>query len=197
MKPTVILLSGFKRAGKDFIAQALQDHIKKESYILSFAEPLKDIICETIEISHEELDYYKNNEISLYGYDDNTPFYDADPTGQYAYHTNYRSMLQRFGSEAMKKWFGDSVWADLMLTRLHKDNLYIIPDWRFNIEYDVLKEHCNLITVRINDDNLSSDGHSSEEEILDFRFDYVVDNTIKDGSIPSPILGIAEKLNKE
>ncbi|MCK4960169.1 MAG: hypothetical protein KAT00_12235, partial [Planctomycetes bacterium] len=140
----------------------------------SFAEPLKDIICTTMGISRADLDMYKN---------------DAEPIcvreGGDGYNhiaiTDFRSILQMFGTDAMKKHFGQDVWVNLLIGKLPQSGTVIISDWRFEHEYELLKSYIfgNITTVRVHDDDLTDDGHASENDLNGFSYDYVLDNTFK------------------
>ncbi len=165
---TLILVSGYKRAGKDFVSHLLQKQLR-DSVLYSYATPLKKIIADTMNISLEELDDYKN-----YG----EYIFDSDSK----ILTDFRSLLQTFGTEAMKPWFGDAVWSDVFMRQDFKSDYIIIPDWRFNTEYNEAKKvYRNVITLRIIDDNIvNTDPHPSETELDEFDFDYYIDNTRKD-----------------
>jgi len=157
-----ILINGKKRSGKDFFAKMLSQELKKLGYsseVMSFADPIKDIISTTLGISLEVLDEYKNKQAVL----------SIDGTEC----TNLRSVLQMFGTEAMKKYFGEHVWVNLLMSKANKSNDFIIvPDFRF------LKEFIkNSITIKILNNHNFIDTHISENELNDFRTDYVLDNT--------------------
>ena len=169
---TLILLSGFKRSGKDFVSDLLSKQLE-DSVIYSYASPMKEIIAVTMGITKEELDDYKNLGETIHRYTD---------FGETETITNFRSILQKFGTEAMKPWFGNSVWSDVFMRQDFKNKYIIIPDWRFNVEYEEAKKvYSNVITLRINDDNIVNiDPHPSESELANATFDYTIDNTRKD-----------------
>lgn len=172
-------MSGYKRAGKDFISDILLSKIKG-SVRYSLAEPLKDIMATTLGTSKEELDELKNRQAPCLTLDDDRTISKL---------TDFRKVLQVFGSEAMKKWFGDSVWVDVFIHKNIINDVIIISDWRFNIEYnEIVKTYDNVITLRVVDDNIvNTDMHASETELDDFNFDFTVDNTAKDSSIISAL----------
>jgi len=175
---TVIMLSGYKRAGKDFVSALLNKRLE-DSKIYSFAEPLKDIIATTLGISLKELELFKNNPTSFL-------LETSDESRQMHLHTtNYRSVLQIFGTEATKIWFGDTVWSDLFLRQNYVDDYLIISDSRFELEITELrKAYDRVITVKVIDSNIvNTDLHTSETALDRFTFDYYIDNTAKDSSI--------------
>jgi len=178
-KNTVILVSGFKRSGKDFVSNLLKESLT-DSVVYSYATPLKKIMADTLNISLDDLDSYKNDNENLYVED---AWYEMEAI------TSFRSALQVFGTEAMKPWFGDAVWSDVFVGQDLQEKYIIISDWRFNIEYEeACKYYDKVITLRVKDDNIvNTDTHASETELENFNFDYTLDNTKKD---PSIIIGV-------
>lgn len=169
----IILINGKKRHGKDYLARMLQNEFTRfgeTSQIMSFADPIKDIISTSFGITHNDLDLYKNKP-TKYTID----FVEAAGLhGEVLHVTNCRNILQKFGTEAMKKYFGEDVWANLLLNEAQKSTakFIIVPDFRF------LCEHISPYTVKIkNDDIPSDDMHRSENELNDFRFMSIIDNT--------------------
>lgn len=168
----IILINGKKRSGKDFYASHIVQKLKEQGKsveIMSFADPLKEIICNTFDISLETFNDYKNEKTNLYTQRKKLTGYDYDVV------TDFRTLIQRLGTEGIKPIFGDSVWADLLYKKAQnsKVDYVIVPDFRFLIE-----EIPNYCTIHIkNDDVDHNDSHASENELNDFRFDIVVDNT--------------------
>lgn len=170
MKPLIIQISGKKRSGKDTLAQFLTQVYQSQSKsveLLSYAEPLKQIAADIMQISTEQLDSYKNDPDS----------YKIQTTNNDTLIsvTNYRNLLQTLGSEAMKKWFGPSVWADLLNRRIQQSqaDVIIVPDWRFKSE--VIPES---IKLRVLTHIESTDTHISEVDLDNYTdFDLYVDNT--------------------
>lgn len=169
----LILVNGKKRSGKDFFAQTLKaefEKLGKTAEVMSFAEPLKDIIAETFDITHKQLDDWKNL---------------AEPVGtirqkmsgvDYTVLTDFRLILQKFGTEAMKRFFGEDVWVKLLAERAYKStaDFIIVPDFRFLSE-----DIPGAITVKIKNANFDNAGdlHRSETELDSFAFMYTFDNT--------------------
>ena len=171
----IIMIHGQKRSGKDYFADKLIKKVNRfQKY--SFADPLKDILAISLDITIDELDDYKNEEDGLYVYED-------DFTG-YKKITNFRKLLQYFGTEAMKKYFGNNVWAELFVKKYNdsKNKNFIISDYRFfDDEFLYLKNKIDdkIITIKIKNKNTNTDEHKSELEIGDEHFDYIFDNSNK------------------
>lgn len=148
----VIQISGKKRHGKDSVASLLKANFAG-ARIISFAGPMKQILATVLNMSLEELDARKNVD------------------------NEYRVYLQRLGNEAIKPIFGDDVWYNLMLkelAKLPKDQLVIIPDWRFAVEEipGAYKLRVNRPSVPVGHDN-----HASEIGLDSYeKFDYVLTN---------------------
>lgn len=156
----VILISGYKRSGKDWVSDELNERIKG-SLVLAFAEPIKDILATALSLSKNTFDELKNISAPIHT-------------------TDFRSLIQRFGNEAMKKQFGEDVWSNLLISKLPTSGVVIVSDWRFNIEYEKICEVADEVTtVRVLDHNLTAGTHASEHELDNFSFDVELNNTAK------------------
>lgn len=173
-----ILVNGKKRAGKDFFAKELKKELEALGHkvsIMAFADPIKDIIATTFDITRGELDDFKNdeNEILL---KESYKVLDMDSTRVIS---DFRLLLQRFGTEAMQATFGKQVWVDLLIKMASEcgSDYVIVPDFRF------LSEHIpGAITVKVINRGVkydSVDSHRSENELNMFDFMYLIDNTNK------------------
>ena len=169
MKPLIIQISGKKRAGKDTLAQFLRNAYQdqgKSVELMSFAEPLKDIAATILDVTPDQLDTFKNE----------PELYKLTTVNQnnLVTVTNYRSVLQLLGSEAMKKWFGPNVWVELLKHRINQSqaDVIIIPDWRFKSE--TLR---SSIKLRVLTHIKSTDTHISEIDLDNYSdFNYYIDN---------------------
>lgn len=169
----VILINGKKRSGKDFFAEKLQEELyknKKTSEVMSFADPIKEIISTTFNITKEQLDDYKNDKNKIAVVKSN------DLTVDYSVMTDFRTVLQNFGTEAMQTTFGQDVWVDLLRNKAKESDVdfVIVPDFRF------LQEYISPLTVKIRNDeidNACADKHASENELNDFEFMFEIDNS--------------------
>lgn len=173
----IIAINGKKRSGKDHNAKLLKEKLEENGYsvaIIAFAYPIKDIIAKTFNISVDDVELYKN-ESDEYGFEIKV-YPNNQPSGVIKY-INMREILQRFGTEAMKPYFGKDVWAKLTYERIDEMgcDFSIIPDFRFPEEY-----RDDIITIKVRNDvidSASNDGHSSENSLNNFNFNYEIDNT--------------------
>lgn len=148
-KKKFILIGHKKQHGKDTFAKMLKEHLG-DAEILSFADPMREIVAQSLGMSIAEL------------------------KEKYTRDSNLRDVMKRFGNGMMIEYFGEKVWRDVLLRRAAKlDCEYIIvPDFRFHRE---LIE--GAITVHVYNERVRShDTHQSEVDLNDFNFDYVINN---------------------
>ena len=188
MKPLVIQLLGFARAGKDWTASQFKAYFEsqgKSVEIMSYAAPMKRIAATLFGISLEQLDVAKNNPATY-------PIYCGEYGRDYL-ETDFRQFLQRLGNDAIKPIFGDDVWAKLAKANIDKStaDIIIIPDCRFTVELNEV----GGTTVRIVNNSLPPPmNHPSELELLDYEADYSLDNT--DHSLTSEHIEIIAEMIK-
>ncbi len=160
------MIAGKKRSGKDTLGKIFNE-ILPNSKILRFADPMKQIIATTLNISLQDLEDAKNN---------NTYCVNG---------ISYRHVLQRFGNEAMKPVFGDYVWYSLMANKIAEfakegGEYVIITDFRFLKELDGLEETfgaLNITTINISRDGVdTTDTHDSEVALEGYAFDVTITN---------------------
>jgi len=162
----LIGIMGAARSGKDTIAT----HLKyKYGFIpYSFATPLKDVVGDLFDLSHDQL-YGELKEVI-------DPRYDKSP----------RWLLQYIGTDVFRKLY-PNCWVDkgvrMYRKRLEEDGevRMVIPDVRFRNEFDAIKEAGGHVwkTVRTDHHGASGgiEGHPSEVEmqsIPDKEIDMVV-----------------------
>ena len=176
MKPLVIQLLGFARAGKDWTASQLKAYFEsqgKSVEIMSYAAPMKRIAATLFDITLEQLDNYKNHPLEY--------VIDITQLSEFKvpvdiHNTNFRRFLQLLGNDAIKPIFGDNVWAKLAKANIDKStaDIIIIPDCRFTVELNEV----GGTTVRIVNNSLPPPmNHPSETELIGHVADITIDNT--------------------
>lgn len=178
----VILLNGKARSGKDTVAAMMKRILKNSNQkveVVSFAEPLKEIISKTFDLDLSLLEKYKNNPDVHALKCINTNTFESE------YTSDFREILQRFGTEGMKPVFGNDVWARLAAEKCKKSDSewIIISDFRFLIEYSTMmkyqsNEDFQVFAFKVESDNpnILVSSHSSETELNSFEFDYSIQN---------------------
>ncbi|QAU04534.1 hypothetical protein Va1_239 [Vibrio phage Va1] len=167
----IIMIHGIYRSGKDYAAEQIETYLHEMGYTtekMSFADPMKFILTKTLNVDLETFDNHKNNKSELFVQGDDL---------QNVFLTDFRTLIQNFGTEAMKPIFGEHVWATLLYKKAiaSEADFVIVPDFRFLTEQI---KGASTIKV-INKDVEHGDGHRSENELKDFKFDYKIDNTGK------------------
>lgn len=165
----IIMIHGIYRSGKDYAGEQIEAYLNELGYTtekMSFADPMKAILTKTLNVDLESFDNYKNNKCELFVQESEL---------QPAFLTDFRTLIQNFGTEAMKPIFGEHVWATLLYKKAiaSEADFVIVPDFRFLTEQI---KGAHTIKV-INKDVEHSDTHRSENELKKFKFDYKIDNT--------------------
>lgn len=173
---TIYLFTGKAQSGKNYIARELNKALTSEHKTvleLSFAYKLKSFISTLFDMSIEEVDKWKLNE---------QPFT--------ANGTTMREILQRFGTDIMRKHVDKDYWIKFVATRIVNTdyNYYLITDYRFPNELDVidyiklydlynLTDYNVKVVKVINNSTIKSSKHESEllTDVIDA--DIVIDNT--------------------
>lgn len=199
---TVILISGKKNAGKDYVAKEIVKRLKtKYVDVFHFADPIKDIIAKTLDVTREDIELMKNqgnweHDICIDWRVPDDEYHDGYEDKQK--YIDMRTILQRFGTDAMKAIFGDDVWVNLMIKEIEEsdDNVIVIPDWRFPNEFYMLADTiCDVITVRVESPNQDNNQkHSSENSLEDVDIDHVIFN---DGESLGFVKDVEEMLKEE
>jgi hypothetical protein len=171
-KTTLILISGYKGSGKDFVGDKLANRLStftRDLEVYHFARPMKEILADTLGIEAYMLETWKNDGFSV-----------TLPNGK---EVLFRTMLEHLGNEAMKPKFGQEVWANLLMNKvlsLGRPSYVIVPDFRFKIEDSFAQKHSsvlNIIKVRVTSPQVKrTSNHASETEMDEIKFDFMFTN---------------------
>jgi hypothetical protein len=160
----IIGLSGYARSGKDTAADRLvNDHGFTRH---SFAAPMKEAmyILNPIVSSDSIGNFRYQGLVDVYGLDSAK---ESNP--------EIRRLLQVFGTEVGRSMFGNNFWVDLTLNNIKEGNV-VISDVRFKNEADAIKKAGGQVW-RINRNGIGPvTDHSSEIDLDDYNFDYIIDN---------------------
>lgn len=168
------MFNGLKRSGKDTCSKLLQEILKEDFdldfQILAFAKPMKNILSKSFGITLGELEQLKNVEDSIY-------FHNKE--------LDFRKFIEEFG-QAVKEEMGQDIWARITWGKVEEsieslDIGCIISDFRFPIEYPNYRDF-NIVTIKVDNDNILCSGSVAETSLGDFKFDYHIQNHIKWGN---------------
>lgn len=192
----IINLCGRKRSGKGELSKVFSELYGAK--ILSFADGLKDLLCDILNVDRTELDLLKNNERKVKiplsdevilkignatGIDDET----IDCELVYENISNVRSALQIIGTNLIRKhkpmWHVNKT-IEKIKNSDYENNSFVVDDCRFyneKIEMDKIGAHSYFI-VRNSLSNVSN--HKSETDLKWYNFSeyniIINDSTLED-----------------
>ena len=161
MVMNIILLSGYKGSGKDYVSDIICEYFGFHK--IAIAKELKDFISEKYNIEREILDDpYKKDLV-------------------YNETSSYRDLLVYHAEEAKK--VEPEIWIKKAVDRINSVGLenIVISDWRFPVEYHyIVKEFkdANIITARIINKYMKSEESYSETCLDTYSFKNYIDNSV-------------------
>lgn len=171
----LIAFSGFKGAGKDSAAAVLIDEYGFKK--IAFADALREALLLLDPIVWADPDepgvYVRLSEVVFaFGWDYCKRTY-----------SEVRRLMQYFGSEVSRQFFGTDVWVDTLARRYpdinDPESRYVITDCRFANEVDFVLQASGDVCW-VDRPGVESDGHVSETTDPLDRASYVFNN---DGSL--------------
>ncbi|MGD9679022.1 MAG: hypothetical protein AB7V16_11830 [Vulcanibacillus sp.] len=163
----IIMLSGYKRSGKDTVANYLVNEYGFTRY--GFADPIKEISYILFDWKKEDDEVLKEVIDERYGFSRRQFWqYFGTEWAQYQLPNQFAEFSKKIGRNFWVKKFEN----------LYKSNPninYVISDYRFPHEYEVLKEY-NPKCIQIHRDIVASDCHESEKYINDLHTNYYLKN---------------------
>lgn len=174
---------------------------KKDWKITKYANPLKKMVAILLNVEPEKLEdrdfkenyYFDFNEYKFYHESEihkSQMINDKEFSKQLKkgnlevilnYYLSVRQILQCFGTDVMRKFFGDKLWINITLS--DNDNNLIIADQRFITENEFVQEK-EAIIIHIVRPGIEAGNHPSEKELVKLyqkkQYDYLINN---DGSL--------------
>lgn len=149
----ILGISGKKKVGKDTLAIIIKQHTSLKVERIGFADALKLEVAQACHVPVKEIEQQKDL---------------------------YRTILQWWGTE-FRRGQDDSYWVKKFLERCNVStaDLIIVPDVRFQNEYDIMKK-LGAPIIRVTRSQYVSDFHRSETELDTALFDYNHHNTTID-----------------
>ena len=178
----IIVLSGKKRVGKDTIADEMKHQIFMNYAKMNvptnqivtalktpLAMPIKRIVSDMTGVSINELDGHKD--IPLLGFEK----FKSNKTPRDFYKEVGDRLSEIFGKECFVKHIVREIQSWQQEIAEH----FIIPDMRFDFEFNYLKQIPDTVFIRVKRDIPNNDTHPSEtslDDVPDSEFDYVIEN---------------------
>jgi hypothetical protein len=176
MSSVVVLLSGYRRVGKDTLANAMVKHksflvpgynyrfnrplpnISGDFLRLAFADELKLQVHQRLGIKHTLEETEKIKDLPMFNGRSLRDFYIEHGKAMRDLNPNY--------------------WVDIIYQRILPDHNYVISDWRFPTEHKRLVElGVNTITLRLHRSGVDIPplNVESEHALDNYDFDVIVD----------------------
>ncbi len=155
-QPNVIGLVGYKRSGKDTVANWLHDHWGYTR--VSFASPIKSMICKMLNEDGAALERHKDETVEWLG-------------------VTRRYMLQTLGTDWGRVLINPDVWILAAMEKIRRNRFTVITDVRFENEAAAIARLPNASeNWYISRASCSSTEHASEQEIEIIKYDWVIHN---------------------
>ena len=173
---------GQKRVGKDTAADYICGKLGCKKHAL--ATPLKELVCNMLNINMEALDKLKNEKWSMWALSE------EEDNEMANIKVSFRSILQRCG-DSQKEFFGLDCYMRKLHEKLLHEDVIVVPDVRLLEEQKWLMAHTDVTFIKIvrsvKMDNDSA--HRTEVEVDELGYDVLIDN---DGTIEELYVKIDE-----
>ncbi len=180
-KPRIVLISGYKRSGKDSAAEVLVRDF--EYHLLKFAGPIKELMLQFlldvygIEVSYADVDGQGIDRTKpLVGSEGATLTLGGKPL-------TLRWALQWFGTNIIRDHVGSTVWSNAVAEKIEDSGeSFVISDCRFPDEAELIRKrfkdthHVIVIRVKRPGTEPGPDAHASETAVDDVVPDLVIEN---------------------
>ena len=195
---TLIAFSGRLGSGKDTAGERLAAMVDVPTYQLSFARLLKESAAALFDIPVKDWETYKNDpdakvllqvgwdeaEIVQDHTDDGDPITNPVDVPHIVKEFTAREVLQRYGTEAHRKVFGDDFWVDQAMVTYDANQernkfLFYVTDCRFSNEALAVLNRGGVV-VRVTGANEETGTHASETPLPNEYITFDIDNSIRD-----------------
>lgn len=172
----IIGLAGLKGSGKDTVgAYLVKEHGFERK---SFADPLKRSVAALFDIPFSEVDKLKNDSGARVELDGGPNRVEGEGVVSIVYaDMTFRTLLQRYGTEAHRGIFGEDFWVDqtLPVQGYYPGRKIVVTDVRFANEAQRVNHLGGaLVQVWHPTAETALDQHASE--VIDFECDYQLEN---------------------
>lgn len=160
----VYLLSGYIGSGKSTAGILLQGLVP-DAITVAFGDAVKDDIASIYKFDRRLCDSQLGKMTPIITPEDGTK--------------TIRQLLIEHSAYMKYIKQDNGVWARIVADGMSSDFDWIIHDWRYKKEYEVLKgcfPEATLITIRINRSGVTPLNEPSEHDLDDYTFQHVIDN---------------------
>lgn len=180
--PKIISLSGKKHCGKSLLANIAHQYYGYD--VISFANGLKKLVCECLDINIQELNEIKDYTHKVYYLDNHIPVI-SRTTGidthllqslKFKQFNSIREILQYIGTDIIRCY--NPEWHTKQVEQIIRDNPYkrfCIDDTRF-VNEKVLLESLGAEMWYIKRNTIHTDAHISENQLSETDFSNIIEN---------------------
>ena len=173
-KKYIIMITGYDRCGKDYIAQKLKEDLNAD--VIHLADSLKNICCDILDINRETLEVCKNKN-GLIEIETSIPCYSNEV---FPSTHNVRNFIIKVAT-SIREHLGENVFIDALKENIFKSkkDVIIVPDVRFEIEYYSIKNmnNANTVLIKIDSDLEECGKNGIKYEVDNLNPDIVFKNT--------------------
>jgi len=220
MRRSIVMLTGYDRCGKDYIANKMENILQKEGYtvkIIHFADALKTIVRSVLNIDEQIFNKAMEEK------DKSTLKFTLD----YEYNgdefsksklNNLRTVLINTG-RTLRREFGKDFFVNIIVNQIEEDNdaeVFIIPDLRFRIELRSIKKfikrkirssksnykrknkfnYYDLRTIFVESDLPTCGNNKKRYEIDELgKFDFTIENVQNEDILKANVEKLLKSLN--
>jgi hypothetical protein len=161
----VYLISGYIGSGKSTAGILLQG-LLPDAVTIAFGDAVKDDIAKVYKFDRRLCDSQLGKLTPILTPDDGTK--------------TVRQLLIEHSAYIKHTTKDTGCWAKIVADTMSAEFYWIIHDWRYKTEYEVLKTRfpeATIITIRINRPGVTALNDPSEHDLDDYMFQYVLENT--------------------
>jgi hypothetical protein len=171
----IIGITGYKRSGKDTLADIFVEDITPKIHRIALADAMKQFTSELLGVGLDTIESLKAAEsVRLLSWD-NSP-------------ATMRTFLQNLGQGVKDLTRDELIWCRILARQIEEGEGYVIPDIRFPFEEAFFRKFAeiadiNFVMIRVVRPELdTNDTHISETSISQVKDDFVIvnDGTIED-----------------
>jgi hypothetical protein len=182
----IIALSGKINSGKTTVSDIFKEH----NFIIdSFAKSVKDICCIIFGYDREKIEG-NNKEDRLW-----RETIDINISKLLGYSFTPRDAMIKVGTDFGRNMIHPNIWIESLFNRYNNQSNILITDLRFVNEYNEIKKKGGIV-IRINRPNTSNNhnNHTSECELDNYIFDYIIDNNGTIEELKEKVINIIKNL---
>jgi hypothetical protein len=182
----IVGLHGQKRAGKDTVYKIIKENYP-EAVRIAFADKIKESLAALFGLSIKEVDLLKEEKATF-----------KIKSKNFERDYSWRTITQRYGTEAHRDLFGYEFWTDMILPKdmqqSYSGEIVIVTDVRFFNEARRITDLGGIIIEVTRPSLKNKDTHISEERLPDGCIDCIICNDSSLEDLKEKVLKVIKPL---